>query len=120
MTTTTDANGVPQVGDISWVLDAGIDQAKLIQAGKYMTGSSTIFSADIVTVSQDGRGFKRVKIVVDGSSGTPQIIYRRDLTDAGWPLDPQIRENLLKGIAPTATSTVNGSTPGGRLSMGVR
>jgi len=120
MTTTTDANGVPQVGDISWVMDAGIDQAKLIQAGKYMTGSSTIFSADIVTVSQDGRGFKRVKIVVDGSSGTPQIIYRRDLTDWGWPLDPQIRENLLKGIPPTATTSVDGSTPGGRLSMGVR
>ena len=120
MTVTTDANGIPQVGNISWIMDAGIDQQKLIQAGKYITGSSTIFSADIVTVSQDGRAFKRVKVVVDASSGTPQIIYRRDLTDAGWPLDPQIRENLRKGIAPSQSGAANSSTPGGRLSMGVQ
>jgi hypothetical protein len=48
-------------------------------------------------VSQDGRAFKRVKIVIDASSGIPQIIHREDLTRYGWPLDPAIREDLKAG-----------------------
>jgi hypothetical protein len=116
---TTDANGNSQVSNIAWLMDF-IDPAKLQQAGKYITGSSTIFSADIVTVSQDGRAFKRVKIVVDASSGTPLIVYRRDMTDAGWPLDPGIREALRKGEPLPGAGMTDGSTPGSRLSAGVR
>jgi hypothetical protein len=69
------------------------------------TLSSYQYSADIVAVSGDGRAFKRVRIVVScapasGSSTatTPsQIIYRRDLTSFGWPLDPQIQKSLRAG-----------------------
>lgn len=83
-----------QIANISWLLDCQIDVAKLVAAGPYITGASTVFSADIVTVAGDGRAFKRMKVVVDTSTGTPQIIYRKDLTDYGWPLDPQIRKDL--------------------------
>jgi DNA uptake protein ComE-like DNA-binding protein len=83
-----------QLPNISWLLDLGIEPAKLVAAGPYITGASTVFSADIVTVSKDDRAFKRVKIVVDATSGTPTIIYRRDFTEAGWPLDPYIRQEL--------------------------
>jgi DNA uptake protein ComE-like DNA-binding protein len=119
-----------QVPNISWLLDA-IDPQLLLgitansptaptqadqQAGSWITGSSTVFSADIVTVSQDGRAFKRVKIVVDASSGTPTIVYRRDLTDAGWPMDPAIRTALRKGL-PLDTVTGTGSASSGRLTF---
>jgi hypothetical protein len=107
--------------DISWMLDL-ISTNQLSQTlitalrtgsttapnwGSLITGSSTVYSADIVTVSQDGRAFKRVKIVVDASSGTPQIVYRRDMTESGWPLDRAIRESLRNGHGLPDT---NGST----------
>jgi hypothetical protein len=59
------------------------------------TGSQ--FSADIVAVSGNGRAFKRVKVVIDASQTTPTIIYRRDITDRGWPLDNEILTNLRAG-----------------------
>ncbi len=116
----TTANADPsQKANISWLLDVCSD---IPQAQWYMpttdgspylsamiTGNCAVYSADIVTVSRDGRAFKRVKIVVDASSlvtdpdtglitgGSPQIVYRRDLSDEGWPLDPQIREALRNG-----------------------
>ena len=93
-----------QVPMVTWLLDnvvqVGSDgtsvASKLTQAGPYITGQSTVFSADIVTVTKDGRAFKRVKIVVDDSTGTPQIIYRKDLTDAGWPMSADIRDSLRR------------------------
>ncbi len=117
-----------QVPNISWLLDV-VDPQKLaptgvaaeLQAGSWITGSSTVFSADIVTVSQDGRAFKRVFIVVDASSGTPVIIYRRDLADAGWPMDPYIRTALRKGEPldmATTSGGSNGATAAGRLTFG--
>jgi len=99
------------IPNITWLLDCQIDPAKLVQAAPYITGTSTVFSADIVTVSRDGRAFKRVKIVVDASTGTPQILYRRDLTDDGWPMDPAIRTALRNGQDP---STVSGGSVFGR------
>ena len=68
--------------------------------GKYTTNftqTSYQFSADIVAVSGDGRAFKRVRIVVDTRNSPANIIYRRDLTGYGWPLDPQIREQMRAG-----------------------
>ncbi|HEY4328153.1 MAG TPA: hypothetical protein VGN88_00345 [Phycisphaerae bacterium] len=106
-----------QVPIVAWLLDNVIQPgtdgtsvaSKLTQAGPYITGQSTVFSADIVTVTKDGRAFKRVKIVVDDSTGTPQIIYRRDLSDGGWPLSADIRDLLRKGEEPPITGN-NGVT----------
>lgn len=106
-----------QVPNISWLLDA-IDPSEypqLVAAGGMLTGSSTIFSADIVTVTEDGRAFKRVRIVVDDSSGTPVIVYRQDMTDAGWPLPPEIREALRN---PNGSLGAQDATSGNRLTFG--
>jgi hypothetical protein len=144
--------GSLQLANISWLMDI-IDPAVLVQAGPYLTGTSTVYSADIVTVSQDGRAFKRVKIVVDASemyaaavvdanaylSGStetgistigsassgaasatgPTILYRRDLTEAGWPMDPQIRRALRKGELPQeAVTNSRAAASGSRLTFG--
>jgi len=82
--------------DISWLLDV-IPKPKLEVAGYFITGISYCYSADILTCSRDGRAFNRTRIVVDASSGTARIIYRRDMTAFGWPLDLQVREDIRAG-----------------------
>jgi type II secretory pathway component PulK len=101
-----------------------------------ITTTSFHYSADIVAVSADGRAFKRVRIVVScaaaaagasttggtststaSATATPtapcQIIYRRDLTASGWPLDPQIRTQLRNG------QTIQPGTTGGTPMAGI-
>jgi DNA uptake protein ComE-like DNA-binding protein len=82
--------------DITWLIDT-LSRDKLIKIGGLVTGTSRVFSGDIVAVSGDGRAFRRYHVVIDGRKTPPAIIYRRDLTDAGWPLDPQIRTDLRSG-----------------------
>jgi type II secretory pathway component PulK len=69
---------------------------------QYITGETKQFSADIVAVSADGRAFKRVRVVIDASNATypPKIVYRRDITAEGWPLDPGILDSLRTGNGP--------------------
>jgi hypothetical protein len=69
------------------------------------------YSADILAVSANGRAFKRVKVIFDTQAtdaGTPtnqytgatlpiQIVYRRDFTEHGWPMDPQVLEDIRAG-----------------------
>lgn len=87
-TTASDTNS-------AWISSAagGVTADVLAQLGAV----SSQFSADIVAVSADGRGYRRVKIVVDTRSTPHTIIYRKDLTNLGFPLDPQIRESLRAG-----------------------
>jgi DNA uptake protein ComE-like DNA-binding protein len=112
-----------QVPNISWLVDLFPESdypGKLTEAGPYITGSSTVFSADIVTVSNDGRAFKRVKIVADASTGTPMIVYRRDMTDAGWPLDLKIRQELRNAIREGRSPNLPTSDSGATSSLGSR
>jgi hypothetical protein len=67
-----------------------------VDAGLY-TGTAYQYSADIVAVSANGRAFKRVRVIIDTRNGTQKIIYRRDLTEFGWPLDPEILSSLRSG-----------------------
>jgi type II secretory pathway component PulK len=84
-------------------LDDGTVLGLMGQAGtsvaSKITGNNLFsqFSADIVAVSANGRAFKRVKVVIDASQTTPTIIYRRDITTRGWPLDTEILTNLRAG-----------------------
>jgi type II secretory pathway component PulK len=111
--------------NVAWVLDLLTPETRAAQIevpvgaatqnvgiGAFLTGTSTVYSADIVTVSRDGRAFKRVKVVIDASSGTPLIIYRRDLSGNGWPLDPVIREALRSG------ESLNGTTGSRSMTLG--
>lgn len=88
-------------GSIAWVLDAFGNaqrvQQKLIDLGNQITGRGEFYSADIVAASGNGRSFRRVRIVVDISSTGPKIVYRRDITDQGWPLDESILQSLRDG-----------------------
>jgi DNA uptake protein ComE-like DNA-binding protein len=63
-------------------------------------GQSYMYSADIVAVSGDGRAFRRARIVVNGRQPPSRIIFRKDLTDLGWPLPPEIRTALRAGQPP--------------------
>ncbi len=110
----------PGTTTLGWVLDAL--KEKSTGLGKYITGATGgRYSADIVAVSGNGKAFKHVRIVVDTSSntGTPRIIFRRDFTDRGWPMDPQILASLRAGRGINAVANVRGpmgsGSPGGIL-----
>ncbi|MCL2639794.1 MAG: type II secretion system protein GspK [Phycisphaerales bacterium] len=92
--------------NIAWLLDV-IPKPKLETAGYFITGISYCYSADILTCSRDGRAFNRTRIVVDASGGFAKIIYRRDMTAFGWPLDPQIREDIRAGKPFQTTNGLN-------------
>jgi DNA uptake protein ComE-like DNA-binding protein len=101
---------------IGWVFDA-LSPTKAAGILNSITARSWQYSADIVAVSADGRAFKRVKVVVDGTPVNNQvlpakIVFRRDLTSLGWPLDPAIRTALRAGekLPPPAAGTGPGET----------
>jgi type II secretory pathway component PulK len=106
MTARTGA-AMASLADVQQALSGASPPATFLQQS---TLSSYQYSADIVAVSGDGRAYKRVKIVVDCTQTPCKIIYRRDLTGLGWPLDEQIRTSLRsgQGIQPgTAGSNVS-------------
>jgi type II secretory pathway component PulK len=83
--------------DTSWTSQI----ASLADGQLLITGKTYQYSADIVAVSANGRSFKRYRVIFDatGLSGgtTPVIIYRRDITEQGWPLAPDILTSLRQG-----------------------
>lgn len=81
---------------IAWAMDV-LGQSS-IGLGRFVTGRGSVYSADILAVSGNGRAFRRVRIVVDTATASgPQIVYRRDLTDLGWPMDPAVLDALRSG-----------------------
>jgi type II secretory pathway component PulK len=66
-----------------------------LAAGDYITTQSYQFTADIAALGPHGRGYRRVKFVFDTSTGSPQIIYRQDLSHLGWGLGKYVREAWL-------------------------
>jgi type II secretory pathway component PulK len=91
-------------------LSTVITQAKATALANYIAATSNYYSADIVAATANGRAFKRVRIVVDASSSPPKILYRKDISDLGWPLDPQIQQDLRAGKEPSTSGiqTLNG------------
>jgi type II secretory pathway component PulK len=85
-------------GDVSWVYEA-LGPQKAAQVGVWLTNKSYQYSADIVALSGNGKTFKRVRIVLDGRSTPAKIIYRKDLTELGFPPDLEYaRDSLRQGI----------------------
>jgi type II secretory pathway component PulK len=83
---------------IAWVSDAlqnYPDALTALEAGDYITTQSYQFTADVAALGPNGRGYRRVKFVFDTSSGTPQIIYRQDLSHLGWALGNNVRQTWL-------------------------
>jgi type II secretory pathway component PulK len=83
---------------IAWVADAlsGNSTAlTLLAADDYITTQSYQFTADVAALGPNARGYRRVKFVFDTSTGTPQIIYRQDLSHLGWALGKYVRQDWL-------------------------
>jgi type II secretory pathway component PulK len=88
-----------QSTSMAWVVDI-LGPEGVAQAGPYLTGRSYQISADVAAVGRHGRGYRRTRFVIDNSTGTPQIIYRRNLAALGWALGTDVRESFAstKGI----------------------
>ncbi|ARN57547.1 general secretion pathway protein GspK [Sedimentisphaera salicampi] len=91
------AENPPEEGSIIWITEV-LEEAKAVEIGSFITGSSHQYSADLVVAASDGRAFARYFIIIDTASGqSPQVIYRQSLKHLGWPLDAQILETLKSG-----------------------
>lgn len=79
--------------NLAWVAET-LPPEKAVEVGDYITTRSYQFSADVVSVSGDGRAFRRNWFVVDTTSAPPGIACWKDLTHLGWPLQPEIMSTL--------------------------
>ena len=89
-----------KITSVAWVIDAlnvqGAAATQLAQqVGDTITTKSYQFMADVAALGPYGRGYRRVRFVFDTSTGTPTIIYRRDLTHLGWALGKDVRHVWL-------------------------
>ena len=78
---------------VAWLSEV-LDRDSALAAGPYITGRTAQFTADIAALGHHGRGFRRMRFVCDLSSGKPLVLARRDLTDLGWALGPEVRSDL--------------------------
>ncbi|MDB5296237.1 MAG: comEA protein [Phycisphaerales bacterium] len=90
---------------VAWAYEA-LGGEKAAAIGARLTNKSYQYTADIVAVTGNGKGFRRVRVVVDARQSPARIIYRKDLTELGWPLDLATRETLRQGgtLEPTNAS----------------
>jgi DNA uptake protein ComE-like DNA-binding protein len=114
--------------DLSWLSSLSVStQSFNTGTTVQVTGSPSYrCSADIVAVSANGRAFKRVRVIFDtryigtaissdamtsASSGVlgPVIVYRRDITDQGWPLDQSILDQVRSGSFGGSTNSTMGA-----------
>lgn len=78
---------------LAWVVPV-LGAPDALQAGPYLTANSYQLSVDIAAVGRNGRGYRRTRFVIDNSTGTPSIVYRRNLTSLGWALGSDVRQQL--------------------------
>lgn len=79
---------------LAWVTEV-LEEADAIEAGPHLTARSYQYTADLVALGRQGRGYQRVRAVFDTRDGTPRVIARQDLTHLGWALGPEVREMLF-------------------------
>lgn len=79
---------------VAWIVEVlGEDKARAI--GGLITDKGFQYTADIVAVGRNGRGYRRSRMVFDISEDRPKIVYRRDESRSGWALGVDTREALL-------------------------
>ena len=94
-----------QPGNIAWIIDVLGEEKATVVAGR-LTHRSVQFTVDVVAVTADGRGFCRLRVVIDTTptmedAGTlPEIVFVQDLTALGWPMDQDILDQLQAGVDP--------------------
>lgn len=82
-----------RLNTVAWVSEV-LDRARAIEAGRYLTGRSLVYTADVAAVGHNGRGFRRIRFVLDGSEGGVRVAHRADLTASGWALGRQVWQQL--------------------------
>jgi DNA uptake protein ComE-like DNA-binding protein len=82
-----------QLTSLHWLTQV-MSAGNIRRAGRYLTGVSYQFSADIAGVGANGRGYSRVKVIFDLSTGRPRIVNRQDYTSYGWALGAGTRRTL--------------------------
>ena len=87
------------LSSIAWVVDAlgqsYPDAMTAMAAGDFITTQTYQYTADIAALGPHGRGYRRVKFIFDTSTGTPEIVYRQDLTHLGWALGADVRQRWV-------------------------
>jgi type II secretory pathway component PulK len=91
---------------IAWVYDVLKERA--VGLGNQVAGTGRQYSADLVALAGNGRAFRRVRVVIDTTPTPPRVVYRRDWTDRGWPLDPQILEDVRAGRGVSGSTGLGG------------
>ncbi|NQV31673.1 MAG: hypothetical protein HQ515_03215 [Phycisphaeraceae bacterium] len=81
---------------IAWVVDV-LEREKAVSIGALVTGRSSQYSAYVVSVNQNGRGFQRAQIVIDPGASPAKMLYWKSISHMGWPLDREILETLRAG-----------------------
>lgn len=74
---------------LAWVTEV-LDEETIRQVGPYLTVRSYQLSVDVAGVGRHGRGYCRVRAVIDLTGEEPQIVYRQDLTSLGWALGTDV------------------------------
>jgi hypothetical protein len=92
------ASSSTEIDSIAWILDV-LNQDKAEAIGEFITTNSYQYRADIVSVSENGRAFRRYVAVLDTLQTPTRIRYWKSLTHMGWPLDREILETLRSGKA---------------------
>ncbi|NGO39413.1 hypothetical protein G4L39_08375 [Limisphaera ngatamarikiensis] len=78
---------------LAWVVEV-LGQERALQAGPWLTARSSVYSADVVALGRQDRGYRRVRMVFDANDGVPVVRFRQDLTHLGWALGTRIRQEL--------------------------
>ena len=82
-----------ETSSIAWLVELiGSDAARL--AGPYVTTHTYQYSVDVAAVGRFGRGYKRIRAILDTSGESPSILYRQDLSHLGWALGREAREEV--------------------------
>ncbi|MCH8192550.1 MAG: general secretion pathway protein GspK [Planctomycetes bacterium] len=81
---------------IAWVLEV-LDQDKAMAIGRFITTRSYQYRADIVSVSGNGRSFRRHASILDAMESPTRVRFWKSLTHLGWPLDRDILATLRAG-----------------------
>lgn len=74
---------------VAWVVDI-LGNQRATQAGRYLTGRSAVYTADVCAVGHLGKGYRRTRFVLDTAEGGLRIVQRTDLSQLGWALGRQV------------------------------
>ncbi|MBN2449085.1 MAG: general secretion pathway protein GspK [Lentisphaeria bacterium] len=77
-----------------WLAGA-VGEDVAVAMGPYVTARSYQVAADIVAVHAGGHAFRRIRFVIDTTTGSPVVVSRRDLTNLGWPLGEELYRELV-------------------------